>query len=152
MLAIGDDLYLQDKPNAANWGRYTLTALPTDNGTWVQFSALTYVGSGGVEPANNDDVGVSFLTQGPEIEQWWGGTGVPAATLGRAGDWYLDYGTGDVYEKLAAGWTKQANIKGPPGQGVPPGGTTGQALVKNTNTDYDVGFKTITIGYGGTVL
>ena len=32
---------------------------------------------------------------------------------------------------------------GPAGQGVPTGGTTGQALVKDSNTDYDTGWATV---------
>lgn len=39
---------------------------------------------------------------------------------------------------------------GPPGIGVPPGGTTGQALMKLSDSDYDTGWRTPT-GGGGTV-
>ena len=43
---------------------------------------------------------------------------------------------------------------GPPGVGVPPGGTTGQALTKLSDSDYDTGWRTPTgggSGGGGTV-
>lgn len=38
--------------------------------------------------------------------------------------------------------------KGDPGAGIIPGGTTGQALVKKSNTDYDTEWKTISGGSG----
>lgn len=38
---------------------------------------------------------------------------------------------------------------GPPGVGVPPGGTTGQALMKLSDSDYDTGWRTPTGGSGG---
>ena len=38
---------------------------------------------------------------------------------------------------------------GPPGVGVPPGGTTGQALTKLSDSDYDTGWRTPTGGSGG---
>lgn len=38
---------------------------------------------------------------------------------------------------------------GPPGIGVPPGGTTGQALMKLSDSDYDTGWRTPTGGSGG---
>jgi len=37
---------------------------------------------------------------------------------------------------------------GTPGQGVPTGGTTGQALVKNSSTNYDTSWQTISGGLG----
>ena len=42
---------------------------------------------------------------------------------------------------------------GPPGIGVPPGGTTGQTLTKLSDSDYDTGWRTPTCGGsgGGTV-
>lgn len=38
---------------------------------------------------------------------------------------------------------------GPPGVGVPPGGTTGQTLTKLSDSDYDTGWRTPTGGSGG---
>ena len=38
---------------------------------------------------------------------------------------------------------------GPPGVGVPPGGTTGQTLTKLSDSDYDTGWRTPTGGGGG---
>lgn len=43
-------------------------------------------------------------------------------------------------------------LQGPPGQpgvGVPPGGTTGQALTKLSDRDYDTGWRTPIGGSGG---
>ena len=38
---------------------------------------------------------------------------------------------------------------GPPGIGVPPGGTTGQTLTKLSDSDYDTGWRTPTGGGSG---
>lgn len=38
---------------------------------------------------------------------------------------------------------------GPPGVGVPPGGTPGQTLTKLSDSDYDTGWRTPTGGGGG---
>lgn len=38
---------------------------------------------------------------------------------------------------------------GPSGVGVPPGGTTGQTLTKLSDGDYDTGWRTPTVGSGG---
>lgn len=35
---------------------------------------------------------------------------------------------------------------GPPGQGVPAGGTTGQVLTKNSNTNFDTSWQTPSVG------
>ena len=41
------------------------------------------------------------------------GAGAPLSNLGKIGDWYIQFGTGDVFEKTeAAVWTLQGNIKG----------------------------------------
>ena len=50
--------------------------------------------------------------------------------------------TNTTYWQLIAskGDTGTTGAQGDPGEGVPVGGTTGQALVKNSNTDYDTGW------------
>jgi hypothetical protein len=82
-------------------------------------------------------------------EKWFTGAGAPAGGLAGSivGDWYLDSGNGDYYEKTgASAWTLRGNLKGPtgaqgiqgvPGQGMPTGGTAGQLLKKNSATNYD---------------
>jgi Collagen triple helix repeat (20 copies) len=69
-------------------------------------------------------------------EKWFSGTGVPAGGTGAVGDWYLNDGNGDVYEKTgASAWTLRDNLTGPQGtqgiqgiQGVQgPTGSTGSA-------------------------
>lgn len=41
---------------------------------------------------------------------------------------------------------------GPPGVGVPPGGTTGQTLTKLSDSDYDTGWRTPTGGGGASIV
>jgi len=112
---VGDGFWLQQKTDSSRWVIYNVSALPTDHGTWWSFP-VTLDSSGGTLPNPNTDTAVSVLTQGAQIEQWLGGSGAPVGTNGNVGDWYLDYGTGNVYEKTADTiWTQRANIKGPPG-------------------------------------
>jgi hypothetical protein len=134
---VGDSIYLQQKTDSSRWGRYQITSPPTDQGTWWSWP-VTFLEGGGNLPNGNADVAVSFLTQGAQVEEWMGNPGAPTGSSGKVGDWYLDYTSGDVYEKTAdTVWTLRSNIKGPIGpagaQGVagpqgPPGypSTTGQ--------------------------
>ena len=74
--------------------------------------------------------------------------GAPSSGTGNNGDMYVNSTTSDVYGPKAAGaWGSiAANIKGATGSagaagtGVPTGGTTGQVLTKNSNTNYDTGW------------
>ena len=62
-------------------------------------------------------------------------SGVPSNGLGVNGDFYIDSATNNYYLKAAGTWTLQgAFVAG----SVPNGGTTGQALIKQSNTDGDV--------------
>lgn len=64
----------------------------------------------------------------------------PAGVAGPKGD------TGATGAKGDTGATGAAGPTGPPGQGVPAGGTAGQALVKQSGADYDTVWQT---GAGG---
>lgn len=75
------------------------------------------------------------------------GSGAPSAGLGEDGDFYLDTTATAIYgPKTAGAWGSPTSLIGPkgdkgdqgdPGVGVPAGGTTGQALIKSSGTDYD---------------
>lgn len=56
------------------------------------------------------------------------GEGVPASTLGKDGDTYIDLSTFDLYTKASGAWTKKGNIKGSAGAAGTKGdtGLTGQ--------------------------
>ena len=68
---------------------------------------------------------VTNLTMGPpgptgdkgDNVEWHTHAGVPTVGLGQNGDMCLDTTTGDVYYKDSNGWSLQANIKGPQGDG-----------------------------------
>ena len=112
---VGDEFYLQHKTDATRWGRYVITALGVDHGTWWSW-AVTYLGSAGTFFTGSNPIRVSLLTEGEVVEQWLGGSGAPAGGLGNVGDWYLNTSNGDVYEKTAsATWTLRTNITGPAG-------------------------------------
>lgn len=124
---VGDDIYIQEKANAANFGRYHITGAPTDNGTWMSYP-VSYVSSGGVPPGNNAVCTVSLLTQGSNAAAWLVGSGVPASSLGRDGDMYLNTVNGDVYQKSGGAWAKVANTIGPIGPQGPIGNTGPQGI------------------------
>jgi DNA-binding beta-propeller fold protein YncE len=79
-------------------------------------------------------------TPGANGSKWFNGngSGVPAATVGDEGDYYLNTSTGDVYRKASTGWgnpignikgpTGPAGQQGPPGLGLEEGLTQIQAL------------------------
>lgn len=53
---------------------------------------------------------------GRDGEQWFTGAGTPGAGTGQDGDFYLDTGNGDVYEKAAGAWGSAImNLTGPAG-------------------------------------
>jgi hypothetical protein len=60
----GDQIVIQDKSNAANWIRYTVSSAPTNNTSWFQIP-LTYVSGSGTGSANNNLLIVAFQTTGP---------------------------------------------------------------------------------------
>jgi len=146
-----DIIYMQDSGNAANWGKYKVTQAQTDHGTWVSYQ-VTPTSSGGAFPNNNADTTVAFSVpsqpgpagpqgppgptgpQGPIGDT--GATG-PQGPIGNTGATGSQGPPGATGSTGPPGPTGATGSQGPPGQGVPVGGTTGQALVKNTNTDYD---------------
>lgn len=83
------------------------------------------------------------------------GSGVPSAGLGSVGDFYIrtDVTPRDLYgPKSGGGWGSATSMGGPAGAtgatgatgpGVAAGGSTGQALVKNSATNYDTGWVTV---------
>lgn len=114
---VGDEFYVQVKTDASRYGLLRITGAPTDHGTWWSWP-VTLVESRGTFPGGSTPMRVTLLTEGATVEEWLEGSGAPAGTLGKVGDWYLDGATGDVYEKTAASaWTLRCNIKGPAGSG-----------------------------------
>lgn len=97
---------------------------------------------------------------------WYFGAGAPSSGTGANNDVYINTSNGDLYKKISGTWTYQTNIKGPTGAtgatgpqgdpgatgatgatgpagpGVPTGGTTGQVLKKNSNTNFDTVWAT----------
>ena len=129
-IKAGDAFRVELKSDASTYIKVNVTAVGTDHGTWWSWP-VTFVTGQGSPPSNNTPMLVTLLTTGPQAEEWIGGAGAPAGTLGNVGDWYLDQTSGDVYEKTGSTtWTLRTNIKGPTGatgatgaQG--PQGTTG---------------------------
>ena len=44
---------------------------------------------------------------------WHSGTGIPDISVGAPGDYYLDFGSGSVYEKTQDGWVIRGNLHTP---------------------------------------
>lgn len=72
-----------------------------------------------------------------------GGPTGPTGPTGPKGD------TGASGPRGLSGPTGASGPTGPTGPSVAPGGTTGQVLTKISNTDYDVGWSTVSGGGGG---
>jgi len=60
---VGDTLYIQQKDDAARWGRYTVRAAVTDNGTWMTVP-VTWVKDGTTMPSNNARMLVMLVVGG----------------------------------------------------------------------------------------
>ena len=75
---------------------------------------------------------------------WYDGSGAPV-TLHANGDYYLDVGTGNFYKQTSGAWNLIGTITP---TSLPTGGTTGQALVKNSATNYDASWQTVTAANG----
>jgi len=69
----------------------------------------------------------------------------PLPTIYNAGWYYFatDIAGGTLYQSTGSSWT---TITAGVSRGIPAGGTTGQALTKNSNTDYDVTWTTVAAG------
>ena len=92
---------------------------------------------------------------GPQGNPGPAGANGVTPTIGENGNWYLgetDTGKPSRGEKGPKGNTGEQGpqgLPGPTGPGVPTGGTTGQVLSKNSDSDYDTIWKDAT---GGTSL
>jgi hypothetical protein len=134
----GDQIVLQQKTDSTRWAKYQVLADGVDQGTWWSWS-VEFVEGGGILPNGNAATSVALISAGAQVEEWLGGNGAPANSLGKIGDWYLNHTNGDVYEKTESTvWTLRGNIKGPTGSQGPQGvqgpqgpqgniGATGQA-------------------------
>ena len=78
-LQIGDIIEVQDQTTAANWARYNISAAVVNNTTWFQIPIAFVTGSGS-NPANNDNLLLTFNTSGGG-----GGAGVVSSVFGRTG-------------------------------------------------------------------
>lgn len=92
---------------------------------WIAKSAYQELYQGKLASDRRDSLGTGGGGSSPLLlPAWHVGSGAPAASLGRLGDFYLDADTGDVYEKTSTTvWTLVANIEGPTGPQGPQGAT-----------------------------
>jgi hypothetical protein len=78
-IQVGDIIEVQDQTSAANWARYNVSGAPVNNTTWFQIPVAFVTGSGS-NPANNDNLLLTFNTSGGG-----GGAGVVSSVFGRTG-------------------------------------------------------------------
>ena len=81
--------------------------------------------------------------KGPQGEQGIQGPQGEQGIQGPQGEQGIQGPTGPQGEQGPQGQTGPQGPQGNPGQGVPTSGTTGQALVKSSNNDYDTEWKTL---------
>lgn len=119
----GDLIYLQQSNDSTKWGRYTVNAAPTDQGTYRSVP-VTFKDSGaGGMPGNNAGMNVSLSqpgTPGPA-----GPTG-PAGPQGVKGDTGTTGSTGATGPQGNPGATGATGTQGPQGQQGVPGATGSQ--------------------------
>ena len=71
--------------------------------------------AGPTGPTGSDGATGVIGSTGPTGASFLSGSGVPAASLGKDGDTYLDVDTGDVYEKSGGAWSLSGSLVGPTG-------------------------------------
>jgi collagen type VII alpha len=101
------------------------------------------------------DTAIHVITAGVGLQGPQGATGAtgpqgPAGPDGATGPAGATGPQGPAGSTGAAGATGATGATGPAGPGVPVGGSTGQVLAKNSGTDYDTIWSTISGGGGGT--
>lgn len=74
---------------------------------------------------------------------------IAAHPVGQAGDTYLvgdnQVNTTYIWDMALSTWVDGGSLQGTPGPGVPNGGTTGQFLLKTSDSDYDTHWGTVTL-------
>ena len=94
------------------------------------------------DTGNNGQDGTSATIQVGTVTTGNAGTNVIINNVGTANDAIFDF-------TIPRGDTGNTGAPGANGQGVPTGGTTNQALTKNSNTDYDTEWSTINLEFTG---
>ena len=107
-LEAGDQLYLQDNDDSTVYGRYSITADPVDQGTWVQISVEVLESSTAL-PQNNAKMTVLAAVTGPPGPPGPQGSPGPQGPAGPPGP------TGPTGSTGPAGPTGQTGAQGPAG-------------------------------------
>lgn len=158
----GDVTYTSTTPSVGQTfttllSNYTRTPVVDDvHYLYLQQGQTTYLATCKVTNVSGNNVTVSILAfmnikgaTGPAGQD--GADGV-TPTIGENGNWYLgetDTGKPSRGEQGLKGDTGDQGpqgLPGPTGPGVPAGGTTGQVLTKNSDTDFDTIWKTVESG------
>lgn len=107
-------------PAGGSYPANTVVALTPVAGGGYQFNGWSGALSGSAIPANitvtgNLSVTANFVPVSGGASKWLSGAGIPSASIGNNGDYYLNTTTADVYTKVSGAWTLTANIKGSQG-------------------------------------
>src|SRR5262245_9967219 len=139
---VGDYWYLQSKADATKWAKFQVTSPGVDNGVWWSW-AVSYVSSGGTEPANNEDTDVSWLVQGQAFtvanDGIWDAKGDLVAATGADAAVRVPVGAdGQILyvsspQPSGLGWAAAP-------VGIPAGGANNAVLTKVSASDYTVGW------------
>lgn len=111
---------------AANWAASNPVLNPREVGLVTDGASPQQKVGDGVTHWND----LPFMLRGAVGAMWYTGAGVPAVGTGVDGDFYLQDGTGAVYEKITGAWELVANIKGATGDFA---GTTDNMTEGTTN-------------------
>ena len=132
-LAVGSNLYLQDKGDSTRFAKYQISATPVDNGTYAAVAVTWLSGGTGAAFTNNESIFVGLVAVGQPG---------PVGPQGPAGPTGPQGPTGATGAQGPQGNPGATGATGPAGPGVPAAGTTGQQLQKTSATDYATAWVT----------
>lgn len=146
-LPSGTLLWMAKVGAPATWIAATLSSTATDAGTYDSFT-LSTVATSATAMANGDLMTITAMRAGADgAPNIYVQSGTPSVSNGSI---WIRTTDGEVFKCLAGTWTDQSfTVKGAAGVGVPTGGSTGQYLKKNSGTDFDTSWATVSGGGGG---
>jgi len=133
----GSKVFLQVQTDSTSLYEYTVSAAPTNKGTYTEIPVTWLQGGAGPAIANNASIFLGIIAIGQP-----GPTG-PQGPPGATGPQGPTGATGSTGPQGTPGATGATGPTGPAGPGVPAGGTTGQALEKTSATDYATQWVTL---------
>ena len=139
----------KDGKSCLNGKGVPASSLGTDGDSYIDTETFDfYVKESGAWSKKGSLKATSEATKGEDGTSIRTGKGVPADTLGKDGDSYIDLSTFDFYVKADGTWSKEGNIKGDKGSTGASGadGKQGETAWSNTILPSEHGYVTVDVG------